>query len=68
MANIRNDKDDDTADKIKVGETIVKVKTPPPKRVRPSYDCEKCEKTFPSQLDLDEHKKFDHVKKIADVA
>jgi hypothetical protein len=28
---------------------------------RPTFYCDKCEKAFPSQLDLEEHIKIDHV-------
>jgi hypothetical protein len=38
----------------------VKVKTPPPRKVRPVYYCQTCDTSFPSQLDLEEHKKIDH--------
>jgi len=51
--------------KIKVDGTEVKVKTPPPHRARPVYYCETCDMAFPSQLDLEEHIKIDHGKKIA---
>lgn len=27
---------------------------------RPRYYCEKCDKNFPSMLDLEEHQKIDH--------
>lgn len=27
---------------------------------RPSFYCDRCEKAFPSQLDLEEHIKIDH--------
>ena len=46
--------------KIKVDGMEVKVKTPPPRKVRPIYYCQTCDKSFPSQLDLVEHKKIDH--------
>lgn len=46
--------------KIKVDGTEVKVKTPPPRKVRPVYYCQTCDVSFPSQLDLEEHKKIDH--------
>jgi hypothetical protein len=46
--------------KIKVDGTEVKVKTPPPRKVRPVYYCQTCNRSFPSQLDLEEHKKIDH--------
>jgi hypothetical protein len=45
--------------------TEVKVKTPPPRKVRPVYYCQACDILFPSQLDLEEHMKIDHGKKIA---
>ena len=46
--------------KIKVDGMEVKVKTPPPRKVRPVYYCQTCATSFPSQLDLEEHKKIDH--------
>ena len=46
--------------KIKVDGMEVKVKTPPPRKVRPVYYCQTCDTSFPSQLDLEEHKKIDH--------
>jgi Zinc-finger of C2H2 type len=46
--------------KIKVDGMEVKVKTPPPRKVRPVYYCQTCDISFPSQLDLEEHKKIDH--------
>jgi hypothetical protein len=54
--------------KIKVDKNEVKVKTPPPGKVRPEYSCMDCNMSFPSELDLIEHKKIDHNKKgnIAD--
>ena len=54
--------------KIKVDGTEVKVKTPPPRKVRPVYYCQECDKSFPSQLDLEEHRKIDHGKKITEAA
>ena len=45
--------------KIKVDGMEVKVKTPPPRKVRPAYYCEACDTSFPSQLDIEEHKKID---------
>jgi C2H2-type zinc finger len=51
--------------KIKVDGTEVKVKTPPPRNVRPVYYCQTCDRSFPSQLDLEEHRKIDHGKKTA---
>ena len=46
--------------KIKVDGMEVKVKTPPPRKVKPVYYCQTCDTSFPSQLDLEEHKKIDH--------
>jgi len=46
--------------KIKVDGTEIKVKTPPPRKIRPVYHCQTCDTSFPSQLDLVEHKKIDH--------
>lgn len=51
--------------KVKIDGTEVKVKTSPPSRVRPVYYCQTCDISFPSQLDLEEHRKIDHGKKIA---
>jgi hypothetical protein len=51
--------------KIKVDGIEIKVKTPPPRKVRPVYYCQTCDRSFPSQLDLEEHMKIDHDKKIA---
>jgi hypothetical protein len=51
---------EDKEKKIKVDGTEVKVKTPPPRKVRPVYYCQTCNRSFPSQLDLEEHKKIDH--------
>ena len=50
--------------KIKVDGTEVKVKTPPPRKVRPVYHCQTCDRSFPSQLDLEEHMKIDHGKRV----
>jgi hypothetical protein len=47
---------------IKVDKNEVKVKTPQSK-VRPEYSCMDCNMSFPSELDLIEHKKVDHNKK-----
>jgi hypothetical protein len=49
--------------KIKVDNTEVKIKTPPPSKVRPEYRCVQCDMLFPSELDLIEHKKIDHNKR-----
>jgi hypothetical protein len=49
-------------EEIEVGGLEVKVKTPPPLKVRPVYHCQTCNASFPSQLDLEEHKKIDHKK------
>ena len=53
-------KKDEQEEKVKVGGMEVKVKTPPPSKVRPVYYCQTCNTSFPSQLDLDEHIKIDH--------
>lgn len=56
----------DEQKKVKVDDkTIVKVKTRLPSKVRPEYFCKLCRIAFPSQLDLEEHIKFDHSKKLA---
>jgi hypothetical protein len=49
---------------IRVNNTEVKVKTPP-HQVRPEYSCQECNLSFPSELDLIEHKKIDHSKKAS---
>ena len=51
--------------KIKVDGTEIKVKSPPPRKVRPVCYCQTCDISFPSQLDLEEHMKIDHGKKTA---
>jgi hypothetical protein len=51
---------EEQGEKVKVDGMEVKVKTPPPSKVRPVYYCEACDTSFPSQLDLEEHKKIDH--------
>jgi hypothetical protein len=53
---------------IEVDGTEVKVKTPPPSKTRPVYHCQACDMSFPSQLDLEEHRKIDHGKKITEAA
>ena len=55
-------KEEQKGKKIKVDGLEVKVKTPPPRKVRPVYYCQTCDKSFPSQLDLEEHMKIDHGK------
>ena len=46
--------------------TTVKVKTAPSHEgIRPEYHCETCNISFPSELDLEEHRKVDHAKKKA---
>jgi Zinc finger, C2H2 type len=50
--------------KVKLDGTEVKVKTPPPRKVRPTYYCQTCDRSFPSQLDLEAHMKIDHGKKM----
>ena len=32
---------------------------------RPKYYCEKCDKNFPSMLDLEEHRKIDHATAVS---
>jgi len=51
---------DGQEEKVKVDGMEVKIKTPPPSKVRPVYYCQTCDTSFPSQLDLEEHKKIDH--------
>jgi hypothetical protein len=51
---------EEQGEKVKVDGMEVKVKTPPPSKVRPIYYCEACDTSFPSQLDLEEHIKIDH--------
>ena len=46
--------------KIKVDDTEIKVKSLPSRKVRPVYYCQAYDASFPSQLDLDEHKEIDH--------
>jgi hypothetical protein len=45
--------------------TAIKVKTPLHARTRPVYNCKLCNVSFPSQLDLEEHRKVDHAKKAS---
>jgi hypothetical protein len=52
--------EEEQGEKVKVDGMEVKVKTPPPSKVRPAYYCQTCNSSFPSQLDLEEHKKIDH--------
>ena len=56
----KQEKEEEQGEKIKVDGTEVSVKTPPPGKVRPVYQCPTCETSFPSQLDLDQHMKIDH--------
>jgi hypothetical protein len=58
----RREEKEEKEKKIKVDGLEVKVKTPPSRKVRPVYYCPTCEKSFPSQLDLEEHMKIDHGK------
>lgn len=60
----RREEKEEKEKKIKVDGTEVKVKTPPPRKVRPVYYCQTCDRSFPSQLYLEEHMKIDHGKKI----
>jgi hypothetical protein len=62
---VRREEKEEKEKKIKVDGTEVKVKTPPPRKVRPVYYCQTCNRSFPSQLDLEEHTKIDHGKKMA---
>ena len=54
------EKEEEHGKKIKVDGMDVKIKSPPPRKVRPIYYCQTCDSSFPSQLDLDEHIKIDH--------
>ena len=61
MKIVTKQQKEEQGEKIKVDDMEVKVKTPPPPRkVRPVYYCQTCDKSFPSQLDLEEHNKIDH--------
>ena len=53
-------KEEEQGERIKVDGMDIKVKTPPPRKVRPVYYWQTCGISFPSQLDLDEHLKIDH--------
>ncbi len=56
-------------EKVKIDDnTTIKVKTIRPSRVRPDYTCKLCAIAFPSQLDLEEHIKIDHSKKLGAAA
>ncbi len=57
---IKQGKEEEQGEKIKVDGMEVNIKTSPPSKVRPVYYCQTCDTSFPSQLDLDEHKKIDH--------
>lgn len=39
-----------------------------PNQMRPTYYCDECDISFPSILDLEEHKKIDHGKKVSAAA
>jgi hypothetical protein len=55
--------------KVKIDDnTTIEVKTTRPSRVRPDYTCKLCAIAFPSQLDLEEHIKIDHSKKLGAAA
>jgi hypothetical protein len=56
----RKKEEGEQGEKIKVDGMEVNVKTPPPSKVRPVYQCQRCNASFPSQLDLEEHMKIDH--------
>ena len=60
MAAKRKKEDEEQVEKVKVDGMEIKVKTPPPSKARPAYYCQTCDRSFPSQLDLEEHKKIDH--------
>jgi hypothetical protein len=59
-AKQKKEKEEEQGEKVKVDGMEVKVKTPPPSKARPAYYCQTCDRSFPSQLDLEEHKKIDH--------
>jgi hypothetical protein len=56
----KQEKEEEKGKKIKVDGTEVKVKTPLHRKARPVYYCQICDTSFPSQLDLEQHKKIDH--------
>lgn len=48
--------------------TTIKVKTAPSHAgIRPEYHCETCNISFPSELDLEQHRKVDHANKKANI-
>jgi hypothetical protein len=55
--------------KVKIDDnTIIKVKTTQSSRVRPDYTCKSSAIAFPSQLDVEEHIKINHSKKLGAAA
>jgi hypothetical protein len=60
----KKEQKDELRKEIKVDGTEIKVKTPLPRKVRPQYYCQTCDRSFPSELDSEEHMKIDHNKKI----
>jgi DNA replicative helicase MCM subunit Mcm2 (Cdc46/Mcm family) len=61
----RKEEKEELGKEIKVDGTEIKVKSPPHRKARPVYYCQRCDRSFPSQLDLEEHMKINHNKKIA---
>ena len=62
MTVARKEKTDESEKKMVIDDTEIKIKNPPEKESRPEYRCERCDVSFPSQLDLSEHQKVDHAK------
>jgi hypothetical protein len=58
-------KEDEQEERVKIDDTDVKVKTPSLRKTRPVYYCQACDMSFPSQLDLEEHTKIDHGRRVA---
>lgn len=62
MAGVTKEKKDAVEKKILLDDTEIKIKDSQISESRPEYRCEKCDMSFPSQLDLSEHGKVDHAK------
>ena len=55
--------------KVKIDDNMtIKVKTTHSSTVRPDYTCKSCAIAFPSQLDVEEHIKIDHSKRLGTAA